>query len=72
MPSSVGAGVNGVLAAAELALAGWSVTPVQRNRVLGGFIATEERTEPDTDDGYCPLPETRPDGCRPDPRARGR
>src|SRR5262245_52532579 len=42
----VGSGVNGLVAAAELAKAGWSVALVERNDRLGGFIATEERTVP--------------------------
>ena len=42
----VGSGVNGLVAAAELAKAGWSVALVERNDRLGGFIATEERTIP--------------------------
>src|SRR5262249_3980684 len=64
MPSSfdavvVGSGVNGLVAAAELAKAGWSVTLVERNDRLGGFIATEERTVPgyrhDTYSSWHPL-----------------
>jgi phytoene dehydrogenase-like protein len=42
----VGSGINGLVAAAELALAGWSVILVERNAKIGGFIATEERTLP--------------------------
>ncbi|GAB3307657.1 NAD(P)/FAD-dependent oxidoreductase [Geodermatophilus aquaeductus] len=42
----VGAGINGMVAAAELALAGWSVAVIERNQRIGGFIATEERTKP--------------------------
>jgi phytoene dehydrogenase-like protein len=42
----VGSGINGMVAAAELALAGWTVALVERNPRIGGFIATEERTEP--------------------------
>src|SRR5262249_43642912 len=42
----VGSGVNGLVAAAELAMAGWSVALVERNDRLGGFITTEERTIP--------------------------
>ncbi|MET7902263.1 FAD-dependent oxidoreductase [Streptomyces sp. NPDC005355] len=54
----VGSGVNGLVAAAELALAGWSVVLVERNHDIGGFIATEERThsagELDTAQGWTP------------------
>ncbi len=42
----VGSGINGLVAAAELALAGWSVIIVERAPRIGGFIATEERTLP--------------------------
>jgi len=42
----VGAGINGMVAAAELRLAGWSVALVERHAALGGSIATEERTKP--------------------------
>ncbi len=35
-----------MVAAAELAQAGWRVALVERNHEIGGFIATEERTEP--------------------------
>ncbi|WP_127500923.1 phytoene desaturase family protein [Actinoplanes solisilvae] len=42
----IGAGINGMVAAAELALAGWTVALIERNREIGGFIATEERTRP--------------------------
>src|SRR5262249_32268350 len=55
----VGSGVNGLVAAAELAKAGWSVALVERNDRLGGFIATEERTVPgylhDTYSSWHPL-----------------
>jgi phytoene dehydrogenase-like protein len=55
----VGSGVNGLVAAAELGRAGWSVALVERNRELGGFIATEERTLPgylhDTYSSWHPL-----------------
>src|SRR5215467_11273359 len=55
----VGSGVNGLVAAAELAKAGWSVVLVERNDRLGGFIATEERTVPgylhDTYSSWHPL-----------------
>lgn len=43
----VGSGINGLVAAAELAMAGWSVDLLERNPRIGGFIATEERTLPD-------------------------
>ncbi|SFO74972.1 Phytoene dehydrogenase-related protein [Geodermatophilus dictyosporus] len=42
----IGSGINGMVAAAELATAGWTVALVERNTRIGGFIATEERTEP--------------------------
>jgi phytoene dehydrogenase-like protein len=55
----VGAGINGLVAAAELATAGWSVTLVDGADRLGGFIATEERTLPgyrhDTYSSWHPL-----------------
>ncbi|MFE3228903.1 phytoene desaturase family protein [Nocardia sp. NPDC059228] len=55
----VGSGVNGLVAAAELALAGWSVQLLERNAEIGGFIATEERTLPgyrhDTYSSWHPL-----------------
>ncbi|MGV9936303.1 phytoene desaturase family protein [Streptomyces olivaceoviridis] len=55
----VGSGVNGLVAAAELAKAGWSVVLVEGSRRLGGFIATEERTLPgylhDTYSSWHPL-----------------
>src|SRR5262245_7569291 len=55
----VGSGVNGLVAAAELATAGWSVALIERNDRLGGFIATEERTVPgylhDTYSSWHPL-----------------
>jgi heterodisulfide reductase subunit A-like polyferredoxin len=44
----VGSGINGLVAAAELAQAGWSVILLERNAEIGGFIATEERTLPAT------------------------
>src|SRR5437660_8243718 len=40
----VGSGINGLVSAAELARAGWSVILLERNAEIGGFIATEERT----------------------------
>ncbi|WP_239155121.1 FAD-dependent oxidoreductase [Amycolatopsis sp. FDAARGOS 1241] len=55
----IGSGVNGLVAAAELAGAGWSVTLVERNDRLGGFIASEDRTLPgyvhDTFSSWHPL-----------------
>ncbi|OPF78905.1 dehydrogenase [Streptomyces antioxidans] len=55
----VGSGVNGLVAAAELALAGWTVVLVEREPDIGGFIATEERTLPgylhDTYSSWHPL-----------------
>lgn len=40
----VGSGINGLVAAAELALAGRSVALVERNDRLGGFIDSEQLT----------------------------
>lgn len=55
----VGSGINGLVAAAELARAGWSVTLIERNNELGGFVASEERTIPgyvhDTYSSWHPL-----------------
>ncbi|SDM07538.1 phytoene desaturase family protein [Nonomuraea jiangxiensis] len=55
----VGAGINGLVAAAELAKAGWAVALVEGNQDIGGFIATEERTLPgylhDTYSSWHPL-----------------
>lgn len=55
----VGSGINGLVAAVELAQAGWSVVLVERNQEIGGFIATEERTRPgylhDTYSSWQPL-----------------
>lgn len=42
----IGSGINGLVAAAQLARAGWSVAVVERNQEIGGFIASGERTEP--------------------------
>jgi len=42
----VGSGINGLVAAAELARASWSVILLERNAEIGGFIATDERTLP--------------------------
>ena len=55
----VGAGVNGLVAAAGLARAGWAVALVEGNPELGGFIASAERTLPgythDTYSSWHPL-----------------
>ncbi|MFI6063212.1 phytoene desaturase family protein [Streptomyces sp. NPDC051286] len=55
----IGSGINGLVAAAELAMAGWSVVLVERNQHIGGFIATEQRTLPgylhDTYSSWHPL-----------------
>jgi phytoene dehydrogenase-like protein len=55
----IGSGINGLVAAAELAMAGWSVVLLERNQDIGGFIATEERTLPgylhDTYSSWHPL-----------------
>ncbi len=52
-------GINGMVSAAELARAGWSVILLERNAEIGGFIATEERTLPgylhDTFSSWHPL-----------------
>jgi phytoene dehydrogenase-like protein len=60
----VGSGINGLVAAAELAQAGWSVILVERNATIGGFIATEQRTLPgylhDTFSSWHPLFVTGP------------
>src|SRR4051794_27596593 len=42
----VGSGINGLVAAAELARAGWEVGIVERNDRLGGFVAGGEITAP--------------------------
>jgi len=55
----VGSGINGLVAAAELARAGWSVILLERDAKIGGFIAAEERTLPgylhDTFSSWHPL-----------------
>ncbi|MFF0792758.1 phytoene desaturase family protein [Streptomyces spiralis] len=55
----IGSGVNGLVAAAQLAKGGWSVALVEGSDRLGGFIATEERTLPgylhDTYSSWHPL-----------------
>lgn len=40
----IGSGINGLVTTAELALAGRSVTLIEANPVLGGFIGSGERT----------------------------
>jgi phytoene dehydrogenase-like protein len=42
----IGSGPNGLVAAAMLARAGWSVTVLERNDVAGGAIRSEELTAP--------------------------
>lgn len=42
----VGAGINGLVAAAELAGAGWSVCVFEASPDIGGFIASEQLGEP--------------------------
>jgi phytoene dehydrogenase-like protein len=42
----IGSGINGLIAAAELGRAGWSVAVVERNAELGGFIAAGAPTAP--------------------------
>ncbi|WP_020500643.1 phytoene desaturase family protein [Sciscionella marina] len=55
----IGAGINGMVAAAELAKAGWSVALLEANERIGGFIASEQRTLPgyvhDTFSSWHPL-----------------
>ena len=55
----IGSGHNGLVAAAYLARAGWSVEVVERNPTAGGAIATEELTAPgyrhDTFSSWHPL-----------------
>jgi phytoene dehydrogenase-like protein len=55
----IGAGINGMVAAAELALAGKRVALVERAARIGGFIASAERTVPgylhDTYSSWHPL-----------------
>lgn len=55
----VGAGINGMVAAAELAGAGWSVALVDERDRLGGFVASDELTLPghvhDTFSSWHPL-----------------
>jgi len=42
----IGSGVNGLVAAAELARSGWSVAIVERNPRIGGFVESAELTRP--------------------------
>lgn len=55
----IGAGINGLVAAAELAGAGWSVVLLDARDRLGGFIASDELTLPghvhDTFSSWHPL-----------------
>lgn len=55
----IGSGINGLVAAAELARAGWSVALVEKNADIGGFIASGELTLPgfvhDTYSSWHPL-----------------
>ena len=55
----VGSGINGLVAAALLAAAGWSVRLVERAESIGGFIDSGERTVPgyvhDTYSSWHPL-----------------
>ncbi|MFD1212770.1 phytoene desaturase family protein [Arthrobacter sp. GCM10027362] len=55
----IGAGINGLVAAAELARSGQSVLVVEARDRIGGFIASEERTLPgyihDTFSSWHPL-----------------
>jgi len=55
----VGSGINGMVAAAELGRAGWTVALLERNREIGGFVASSELTLPgyvhDTYSSWHPL-----------------
>jgi len=42
----IGSGPNGLVAAAMLARAGWSITVLERNDVAGGAVASAELTQP--------------------------
>lgn len=55
----IGAGINGMVAAAELAGAGWTTCLVDSHQRIGGFMATDELTVPglhhDTFSSWHPL-----------------
>lgn len=55
----IGAGINGMVAAAELGAAGWRVALLDDHDRIGGFIASDELTEPgfvhDTFSSWHPL-----------------
>lgn len=55
----IGSGINGLVATAELALAGWSVALVEQDTRLGGFVDSGEATLPgyvhDTYSSWHPL-----------------
>src|SRR5699024_1983142 len=55
----IGSGINGLVATAELALAGWKVALVEQAQHLGGFVASGEHTLPgfthDTYSSWHPL-----------------
>lgn len=55
----IGSGINGMVAAAELAGAGWRVCLLEANDRIGGFVASDELTEPgyvhDTFSSWHPL-----------------
>ena len=55
----IGSGINGMVAAAELGLAGWTVALLERNPDIGGFIASEQSAVPgyvhDTYSSWHPL-----------------
>lgn len=60
----IGAGINGMAAAARLAAGGWRIALVDGADDIGGFVATEERTVPgfrhDTYSSWHPLFVTGP------------
>jgi phytoene dehydrogenase-like protein len=55
----IGSGINGMVAAAELGRAGWTVALLERNAEIGGFVASGEMTVPgyvhDTYSSWHPL-----------------
>lgn len=55
----IGSGINGLVATAELAGAGWRVCLIEANDHIGGFIASDELTKPgfvhDTYSSWHPL-----------------